>query len=385
MNKNALVSQIASSYTNDVAYATTPSGYIEYTGKCDVVSITQSLASDGTVVVGVGYANSTHVTPASGKGVPSNLLSGYTELLLGSGRDNYGQFTSGPGIVHGQTIVVGLPHGVSLSAADRLKIENYLLEKWGCNQRKLTNETQAPPTPQPGPYSPPSSSSFVAMNAATLTLSGGGSSPLTLKQPAQPNDNLALELIPLTTATTLMFTTFLNFTIPYTTDANEGVALYSSKTGYITAFGVHYTNVIGGSFELNSFSSPTKFNTSLAHYQRVWYASIGKEVWIRVTINSTTPTPTITYLTSKTGRVDTWDTLFTITNSGNAPTHIGYYVDAYSTTPNAPPTSMNIIHLDPLKTYSDPQAAAGPYYATSPHEVPSVSQTLVHKSVRING
>lgn len=70
--------------------------------KPDLVSFTQSLAADGTVVVGVGFGNTTHISPASGKGVPNEQLGGFTELLLGSGRDNYGQLTFGAPIIHGQ-------------------------------------------------------------------------------------------------------------------------------------------------------------------------------------------------------------------------------------------------------------------------------------------
>jgi hypothetical protein len=92
--------------------------------------------------------------------------------------------------------VVALPPGGSLSTEDRASIETYMMEKWGCNPAS-SYTSQAPTTPQISQLSPPSDSSFQNVNSATLSVSGGGSSPLILSQPPQATQNVAMKLVPL--------------------------------------------------------------------------------------------------------------------------------------------------------------------------------------------
>ena len=68
----------------------------------ELITLTQQVCSDGSVTVGIGFGNDDVVPPKSGGGVSSSLLTGYTELLIGSGRDRYGQLENGANVLHGQ-------------------------------------------------------------------------------------------------------------------------------------------------------------------------------------------------------------------------------------------------------------------------------------------
>jgi hypothetical protein len=254
-------------------------------------------------------------------------------------------------------VVVALPPGATLSAEDRASIESYLLTKWNCNIRRPAGDSQAPSTPQPGPYSPPSDSSFININTNTLSTDGGGSSPLILTQSPQTTNNIAMKLLPIPTSAAT-FTTLLNFTTPYVTDTNAGIALFNNQTGTILTFGIHYQNIMAGSFQFNHFNSPSSLNSSLTTEQRRWYISEGREVWLRVVINSTSST--LIFLASQTGRENTWDVLFTSNNEKYIPNLVGYYVDAYASKSISEPVSLIISHQDSLH-FTSAQATAGPY------------------------
>ncbi len=114
---------------SDGHYATASAGGCNF-GQTEIITLTKSLAGDGTVVVGSGYGGQQNL-PASGGGVPPANISGLTELTIGCARDYDGFATWGALGLLGQVIEVGVAAGGSLSATDYTAIVAYLQAKRG--------------------------------------------------------------------------------------------------------------------------------------------------------------------------------------------------------------------------------------------------------------
>lgn len=112
--------------------------------------------------------------------------------------------------------MVAIPAGKTLSDADILAVSKYLTTKWniGGTPNAAVNRTVSGMQPQPGTYKPPTKTSFTAVNAQTMTVNGGTTSPLILSQPAQTSNNTAMELMALPSGNST-FTALVTTNITY--------------------------------------------------------------------------------------------------------------------------------------------------------------------------
>jgi hypothetical protein len=261
--------------------------------------------------------------------------------------------------------MIAFEPGHILSQDDLLKIQNYYVSKWAVTG--VSNDTTMNVTsmqPQPGTPTPPAKTSFTSVNAGTLATSGGSSAPLVLTQPPQTTNVTAMQLVSLPSGTNT-FTALVNFSLPYANTINGGVVLRNSQSSNITTIGIFYQNSIAGSFRPYWYAPGTN-NGTWAAENRQWYAAAGRNVWMRVVVNTTSAI----FLSSVSGRVNEWNTIFTVPMTTTNPNQIGFYLNAIAPAGFLQDASLTVVHMDPIINSYSPQSQSS-YYTTNFTVIPT--------------
>ncbi len=322
-------------------------------GGSELVSISKTLAGDGTVVVGTGYSQE-HMAPGTTGAPPP---AGYTELVLGCGRDQDGLPTRGANVRFGQAVLVALPTGGSLSSADRAAIETYLQAKWATRTVAAVADV-ANLGPQPDfsvstPATTLNGANYYWINKGGASVSGGGTNPVVLTSPTNPNVEAFRALVtPMGLGT---YDAKVTMTVPATNYYNGGLILATANQSHFVA--VLHVMVNGNTdnfevdFEPDTHSGKT---TTFASSLTIPGVGLGAPYYLR-TVNDGT---NITLLGSLTGAAAGWTVLTTQTVAAcGSPTHVGVFMNANDQTSNGTAGVITLTRMGHT-TATDPQAVA---------------------------
>ena len=330
-----MVGDFQSSGSHYSASIVTPTGaYVSAStdtasGNVDLVSMTKTLASDGTVTIGQGYSQH-HSLPVTSGGLPASVISGFTELVIGAGRDYYGPPTLSFNATIGQILMLAIPDGGALSSGDRATVETYLQTKWATT---TASEADYASVPQSAGFVPGSTvvtftgSPFVWFNQGSASFVGG--STLSVSDPASTNPTANCLVTAMSGSAATYTATFVGNC--YNTSYYKiGLVLATSGSNTLTTF-----MISGADTQYWKISKYTSLNneTDYVTGSSPW-ATNGTSTYFRITYDGTNYS---FYANATSGTANNWVLMggssYTATTLGN-PTHVGFFLfpqDNYST------------------------------------------------------